>query len=301
MNEQPKGRTLSKQRLQLDHFELDVPYSQGTKQLDRVQAVNLSLPEGDPLAGQPLRMTIFNAELKTFVRGKANIVADVEEKPRPDKPEYGPDRTIVQVYDDQGNPVSRKQPGGGGGYQRRSLEDDLALEAVKRLSIEGQTSVAQVGERLGDILKVPSAEWPRHGLDEVTWKRVLAKYWKAVEKGLDNYLAEPAPRQAAKPAAAGPGKPAQGPQERQGTAGTSAAVSKDNQPPSDPVKHVGDLLTRAGKLKPPVTREDLVVALGIHDPKEIKDLEAAWKKAQEISAKKAKPADPNDPEGLFDK
>jgi len=276
MNDKPKGTTLSKQRLQLDHFEIDVPYSQGTKSLDRVQAVNLSLPDDNPLAGKPLRMTIFNQELKTFVRGKSTIVADVEERPRPES-EYGPDRTIVQVYDDQGNPVSRKQPGGGGGYQRRSLEDDLVLEGVKRLSIEGQTAIAQVGERLADILKVPSAEWGRHGLDEETWKRILGKYWKAVEKGLDNYLAPP-PTTAA--------KPPQAAQDKRQAADKPAAVSTDKPPAAEPIKHAGDLLTRAAKLEPPVTRDDLVVALGITDLTEIKDLQAAWKKAQEISAAK---------------
>jgi hypothetical protein len=47
-------------------------------------------------------------------------------------------------------------------------------------------------------------------------------------------------------------------------------------------------MTRAGKLKPPVSPKEITSALGINDPKEIKDLEAAWKKAQEISAAKFK-------------
>lgn len=283
MNDKPKGTTLSKQRLGIDNVEIDVPYSQGTKQLDRIHAANLSLPEDNPLHGKPLRFTVFNGELKTFIRGKNSIVADVEERPRPES-EYGPDRTIVQVYDDQGQPVSRKQPGGGGGGWKRSLEDDLALEAFKRVSIEGQTAVAQVGERLGDILKVPPAEWPRFGLDEATWKRVLAKYWKAVEKGLDNYLA-PTPT-VSKPASA-PGSPSRKAQDGQGTAQPPAQVSSDQGKAEAPsFKNFGELLTRANKLSPPVSRAELMGALGLKEGSPAPNLAEAWKKAQAISAGK---------------
>jgi len=288
MADRPKGTTLSKQRLQLDHFELDVPYSQGTKQLDRVQAVNLSLPEGDPLANKPLRMTIFNQELKTFVRGKGSIIADVEERPRPES-DYGPDRTIVQVYDDQGQPVSRKQPGGGGGSWKRSLEDDLALEGVKRLSIEGQTAIAQVGNLLTCQSDVNLEEL---ALDPETWARILGKYWKAVEQSLDNFLAGPTKTTAAKPAQATAAKPDQRPPGQRQAAPPSAEVSKDPPPPANPVKHVGDLLTRAGKLVPPVNPAEVATACGVTRPDELKDLEAAWKKVQAYSKKKANPSDP---------
>lgn len=283
MAEQTKPRMIPKQRLEIVNIEIDVPYSQGAKQLDRVQAVNLSLPEGDPLAGKPLRMTIFNAELKPFIRGKKGIVADIEERPR-DNSDYGPDRTIVQAYDDQGQPVSRKQ-GGGGGYQRRSLEDDLALEAVKRRSIEGQTAVAQVGALLTSQTDVNLEEL---ALAAEAWARILGKYWKAVERGLDNYLADPpAKTQAEKLADRKPPATRQRPQEGQGTASRPAADPKPTAPPTDPIKHVGDLLTRASKLKPPVLPPALCQAFQVGDVKEIKDLEAAWKKAQEISKARA--------------
>ncbi len=293
MNEKPKGTTLSKQRLGIDNVEIDVPYSQGTKQLDRIHAANLSLPEGDPLAGKVLRFTVFNGELKTFIRGKKEVVADVEERPRPDS-EYGPDRTIVQVYDDQGQPVSRKQPGGGGGGWKRSLEDDLALEAVKRVSIEGQTAVAQVGALVLAI--VQGAKLEGVGLDLDTFKRVEAKYWKAVEKGLDNFLA--APKTQPRPAP-GPGTTSSKAQDGQGAAQKPAQVSTGQATEQAPeFKNIGQVFTAAGKLKPPVTSAELLKAFSAKEPSQL-DLKATWKKAQEISAGKKKPADPNDPEGLF--
>ena len=291
MNERPKGTTISKQRLSITNVEMDVPYSQGTKQLDRVHAVNLSLPEGDPLAGKDLRLTIFNGDLKTFVRGKAAIVADIEERLRPDSA-YGPDRTITQVYDDQGQPVSRKQGGGGGGYQRRSLEDDIILENVKRRSIEGQTGMAQVGLALtcptpldGDTL----------GIHEEDWKRILGKYWQAVEKSLDNFLDQPTKTQAAEATTATPRKAPDKPPGQQQAAAKPAAVAKDPPTNPDPVKHVGDLLTRAGKLTPPVNPAEVATACGVTRTFEIKDLEACWTKVQAYSKKKADPS-----EGLFD-
>ncbi len=266
MTEEPKGKTLSKQHLEIVHYEADVPYSQGTKALDRVQAVNLSLADDDPLAGKTLRMTIFNGDLKTFVRGKSHITADIEERPRQDNPEYGPDRTIVQVYDN-GEPVSRKK--GGGQYQRRSLEDDLALEAFKRVSIEGQTSVAQVG-----ALLAVGANFEKAGLTPEAWGRILLKYWKAVEKGLDNYLAEP---KAPAP------KPDQRPQNQKSAPEKPTQVSKDTETENGAFKNFGEVLTRASKLKPPVTRAELMKTLELTEGQSPTDLAAAWSKAEELS------------------
>jgi len=270
MSEKPQTKQLSKQRLAIQHMELDVPYSQGTKFLDRVQAVNMSLPDGDPLTGKPLRMTIFNKAVKDFVRGKTDIVADVEERTRPDS-EYAPDRTIVQVYEDNGEPVSKKQ---GGGY-RRSLEDDLALEAVKRRSIEGQTAVAQVGA----LLMGKDVDGESLGIDEDTWFRILGKYWKAVEKGLDNYLegttpVAPIPR----PLQGGPdnaGKAVQKTQGGQQGGLLPEKVSEDGDVNEAPVKHVGDLLTRANNIG--VSRAEVTEVLGM-EAKDVGDLNEAWKK-----------------------
>lgn len=290
MNDKPKGRLIPKQKLEIVNAELDVPYSQGTKFLDRVQAVNLSLADGDPLAGKPLRMTIFNQSVKTFVRGKTHVVADVEERDRPDS-EYGPDRTIVQAYDEEGKPVSTKQGGGGGGYQRRSLEDDLALEAFKRVSIEGQTAVAQVGAAL-----ISPWAFDKAGITEEDWKRIVGKYWKAVEKGLDNYLAAP------KPAAPAPAA-RQTPQGQRQPTEKPDQVSSDQASAEASFKNLGELLTAAAKLKPPVTRAEILGACHATEPSQL-DLKEAWKKAQAISAgkadsEKARSPDPNDPDGLF--
>jgi hypothetical protein len=295
MNDKPKGRTLSKQKLEIVHLDMDVPYSQGTKLLDRVQAKNWSLPETDPLYDKALRHTIFKDELKTFIRGKENIVADVEERDRPES-EYGPDRTIVQVYDDQGQPVSRPQAKGGGAY-RRPVEDDMKLEAFKRVSIEGQASIIQVGAFLVASISAPepnAVTLEDMNITAEDLKRIVGKYWQAVEKGLDNYLKEsladilkefPAvgvPRPDTKP-----GNARQKPQDGQGAAEKPAKVSSAAGPPPPPeFKNIGELLTAAGKLKPPVTRAEILGACQVKEPAQITDLKGAWQKAQVISGAK---------------
>jgi len=266
-------RLLPKRNLEIVHAEIDVPYKQNTKYLDRVQAKDWSLPDNSPLAGKPLRMTIFSDTLKHYVRGKTNIIADVEERDRPDS-EYGPDRTIVQVYDEEGEPVSKKNRGGGGGNYRWSLEDDLALEMVKRRSIEGQTAIAQVGQVLTSPSDIPGEDL---GIDEEGWKRVLGKYWAAVEKGLDNYLDD---------SPITPSKAPDSAQDKRQPPSRGEAVSNDQPADSEPIKHVGDLLTRSSKLNPPVKRDDLLIACNVSDPSEIVDLEAAWKLARGISETK---------------
>lgn len=264
-----------KQQLEIVQVQDPKPYSSGTKFLLPVMAKNLSLQEGDPGHGKAWKYTVFNADLKEYIlklEVGARFLADLEERERPDS-EYGPDRNIVQIYVD-GKPVSQKT-GGGGGWRGRSLEDDLVLEHVKRRSIEGQTAIAQVGLALTCPTPIPAEAL---GIDGEGWFRILGKYWQAVEKSLDNFLANPP-------------KPVQKPQDKQGKAETSETVGNDSTPITDPIKHVGDLLTRAGKLKPPIARDELCVGLNINDPKEIKDLEAAWKTAQELSATKAKQPD----------
>ena len=146
---------------------------------------------------------------------------------------------------------------------------------MKRRSIEGQTAIAQVGLALTCPTPIPAEAL---GIDDEGWFRILDKYWKAVEKSLDNFLADPP-------------KPVQKSQDSRQGAETSEKVAKDSTPLTAPIKHVGDLLTRALNLKPPVTREELCVSMSINNPSEIKDLEAAWKTAQELSATKAKAPD----------
>lgn len=291
MADRPKGTTFPKQQLDIVKYEADVPYGNQGKALDRINAKNLSLAEGDPLIGKTLRYTVFNPDLKTFLRGQGEgtrVFCDIEERDRPDS-EYGPDRTVVQAYQD-GQPVSQRK--GGGGYSqspetiRLKADLDLVLEGVKRLSIEGQTAIAQVGTILTSPTPVPGEDL---GIDEEGWNRILAKYWQAVEKSLDNFLADVPKTQAKKPTDDKPTKTRQRPQDNQQAPSKPAAVSTDKPPVGDPIKHVGDLLTRALNLDPPVTREDLLVALGKKDPSEfMADLEGAWKTAQEISASKAK-------------
>jgi hypothetical protein len=279
------GHVFPKQQLEIVQAPTEKPYGTSGKTLVTLNAKNNSLFEGDPLIGKALKYTAFNISLKAYIlklKVGTCFLADIEERDRPNS-EYGPDRNIIQIYVEN-KPISVKK-GSGGGF-RRSLEDDLALEAVKRRSIEGQTAVAQVG----NFLTCPTPiEFDDLEISKEDWTRILRKYWKAIEKSLDNYLdlkteyldvttfGGPKATYAVLPTAH---EDAQG---KRQAAAPPAIVSDDTLPTSDPIKHAGDLLTRALKLKPPVTREDLCVAFGINDPSEIADLESAWEAAQELS------------------
>jgi len=275
------NRVFPKQQLEIVQVQEPKSYSGGAKFLLPVMAKNLSLEEKDPLRGKSLKYTVFNNDLQDHIKGLAvgtRFLCDLEEHERPDS-EYGPDRNIVQVYVN-GQPVSKKKGGGGYGKSpeivRLEHELDLVLEGVKRRSIEGQTAIAQVGNVLACPTPIPGEAL---GIEEEGWFRILGKYWQAVEKSLDVFLAEPKTQ--------GPApKPDQRAQDKQGKAETSEKVTKDTPPSTDPIKHVGDLLTRSLKLKPPVTREDICVGQNVNDPCELKDLEAAWKFAQAFSATK---------------
>lgn len=263
-----KATVFPRQQLEIVKVHEEKAYAGGSKSLLPVNATNLSLPEGDPLRGKSLKYTIFNQDLKTFVQGQAvgaRFLCDIEERERPES-EYGPDRNIVQIYQD-GKPVSVKKPGGGYGKSpeivRLEHELDLELEGVKRRSIEGQTAMNQVGNVLTTPTLIPGEDL---GIDEEGWHRVVGKYWQAVERSLDNFLAD------------------QRPQDSKRGVEKAAAVSEVTPPVTDPIKHAGDLFTRAGKLDPPVGRFELIAALSVNEPSEIADLEAAWKMAQEMSA-----------------
>ena len=270
------NRVFPKQQLEIVQVQEPKSYSGGSKFLLPVMAKNLSLMEGDAGRGKSWKYTVFNQALQDHIKGLAvgaRFLCDIEERDRPDS-EFGPDRNIVQIYVD-GKPVSQKG-GGGGGFRGRSLEDDLVLEGVKRRSIEGQTAIAQVGNFLTCPTPIPGEDL---GLDEGQWSRILGKYWQAVERGLDNYLAEPKTQVPAP-------KRDQRAQDTNSEGDKGQKVSNDKQPTTDPILHVGDLFSRAQKLKPPVTRNELVAAMNVKEITEIKDLEAAWKKAQEISKSK---------------
>lgn len=279
--ERPKGTTFPKQQLEIVKYEAAVPYGTAGKILDRMNAKNLSLQEGDPLRDKPLRYSIFNADLKNHLAALdvgARFLADIEERERPDS-DYGPDRSIVQVYQN-GQPVSVKK---GGGYGKSPeiirLEHQLALEleGVKRRSIEGQTAIAQVGNMLtcptmidGEVL----------GINQDEWVRVLGKYWRAVEKSLDTFLEEPtsAPTYRQKPQ----NKPEAPPTVDQ----QWKDLDREKDGNEEPIKHVGDLFTKASKLDPPVGRAELLGWLGKTESEPLGDLQQAWEEAKKLSATK---------------
>ena len=264
-------------------------------------AKDLSLEHGGPLVDKHLRFVAFNQSLQDFVKALKPddlFKVDYEEQEREGQPDYPPDRTVVQIYKADGTPVLVNPQGGfKGGFQGRSPESirleyslKAQIENQERVSIEGQTAIAQVGEMMRSTVSVPSV-----GLSQEEYEKLLKKYWKAVEKGLDAYLAAKpleikAPPPAAVPANA-PGKP----QDGQGTGQKPAAVSSVAPPPNAPpaaneppavFENIGKLLTAAGKLKPPVTRAELLQVYRVTDPAQIKDLAEAWRKVQDISKAK---------------
>lgn len=257
-------KTFPKQQLEIVQVQEVKSYSGGAKFLLPVMAKNLSLDEKDPLRDKPLKYTVFNQELQDHIKPLAvgaRFLSDIEERDRPDS-EFGPDRNIVQIYVD-GKPVSKKA--GGGGYRGRTLEEDIILENLKRRSADGQTAITQVGLALTCPTPIPGEDL---GIDEEDWSRIVGKYWQAVEKSLDNFLAEPT---------GGPMPEArQRPQDKQENADKPAAVSKDPPPPSGKVQHVGDFMTRCKNMDPPLSRTDICTIFSVKDPAEIPDLDAAW-------------------------
>lgn len=181
MNEQLKAITIPKQQLEIISYEKDHPYGTSGGKLDRVTAKNLSLKEGDPQIGKALLYVIFNADLKAYLAPKGaagfRFMADIEEKPS-NRPEYPINRQVVQVYDN-GEPVSRKKQGGSYGKS----PDTIRLEHELAMELE---AVRQVGAL---ICAPANVALP---IDKEAWQRITAKYWRVVERGLDNYMGEQA-------------------------------------------------------------------------------------------------------------
>jgi len=279
-----QGHIFPKQQIEIVQVLEPKGYGTAGKELLPVMAKNLSLQEGDPLVGKSLKYTVFNQALQDHIKPLepgARFLADLEERDRPDS-QYGPDRNINQIYVD-GKPVSQKQGFGGGGWKGRSLEDDLALERMKNRSIEGQSAMDQVGLVLTGKNPIENDDM---GLDDETWNRILGKYWQAVEKSLDNFLAQPTKTQAAKATTPTTAKADQRPPGGPQKAATPATVSKDQPPNPDPVKHVGDLLTRANKIG--VNAAQVAEFLGVEEVKNVGDLNKAWATIQTKAAEAGK-------------
>lgn len=272
MTTDTEKRTLAKRKLELTAPVTPKPYGpDGAKTLWKFGAIDRSLPEDHARAGKAIGFTTFSVSLKDHLEGLtqgAIFVGDYEVKPRPDS-DYGPDITLIQIWAD-GKPVHQKGGGGGRGGYGRSLADDLALEAVKRRSIEAQTAVIQVGEMM-------RSEHPSMAdLSPPDAFRIQGKFWNIVERMLDNYL------NGSGPAPTGQKAPQTQPEGRQRAPASKATPSDPTPQPAasdtadEPVKNVGDLLTRAHNLKPPMTPQQVLDALQIGAFDGIEDLNRAW-------------------------
>jgi hypothetical protein len=264
------------------------------------------LEHGTALVDKPLRFVAFHESLQTFVKGLApNAIfsVDYEEKAREDNPDYPPDRTIVQIYKADGSPVYVDQnrgggfqgKGGGGSYGRtpESVRLEYSLKAqienMTRVSIEGQTAVAQAGALILAIAQGAKAEGI--GIDLVAFKRIETKYWQAVEKGLDALIAAKPLVITAPPAAA----PRQAGQQAPATApaGSSAPAQAPPPPAWPALKNAGELMTRAAKYKIP--SKDTLAIIGVKEASEIKNFDIAWAKIA-TEKKIAPPAGTDDPD-----
>jgi hypothetical protein len=279
-------------------------YGQKGKSLLPFTAKDLSLEHGGPLVDKHLRFVAFNQVLQDFVKTlKPDEIfkVDYEEQEREGQPDYPPDRTVVQIYKADGTPVLVNPQGfNKGGFQGRSPESirleyslKAQIENQERISIEGQTAINQIGLVLFNPAhdKMPQSFIQ---LNEAERTRLIEKYWKAVEKALDAYLAAKPLEIKAPPPAAVPANTPGKAQDGQGKDQKPAAVSSVTTPPDAPpaaneppvFENIGKLLTAAGKLKPPVTRAELLQVYKVTDPAQIKDLGDAWRKVQDISKAK---------------
>jgi hypothetical protein len=288
------GTLFSKQQLEIIKYQGDIKYGppENNKSLDRVIAKNLSLAQDDPLYGREINHTIFKESLKEFLSSQKagfRFIADVEETERLDKPEMGPNRTIIQVYDN-GQPIAKSFKGGG--FQGRNpeiikLEYSLKAEIAQneRVSAEGRLAIEQVGKLL-ERKEVPEF------LSLEDLKKMVVKYYRYLDKSIDALLAlQPLEMKPSAQNLIGNTKQnsVEKPQNKQEPPDSAEAVSND-QKPDKPLEfqNVGQLFTAASKLKPPVTRAEILRIEKVTDPSDIKNLADAYRRAVDVIKAKAK-------------
>ena len=243
-----EAKKFAKRKLELIEVRLERAFGKEGKTLLPVTARDLSLPKDDPLFGTGIEFVIFISALKEHMTSTPTkvIIADYEERPS-NNPEYGPNRSIQQIYIN-GEPVSKKKMGYGKSAEIVRLENEL-----KARSIEATVAVKEIGMILRgdkDVLQL--------SIDQESFTKISDKYWKAINTMLDNYLKAPQKPPVRQPA-------------------VSAPVSDGL------IKNVGDLLTRASKLNPPKTKADVLSILSLGQMSEIPNLNAAWKVVQGVN------------------
>ena len=241
-------KKFAKRNLEIIDIKPERGFGQDNKTLLPLMARDLSLPKDDPLYDKGLEFVIFISVLKEYMTSTPTkvIIADYEERPS-NNPEYGPNRSIQQIYVN-GEPVSRKKMGYGKSAEIVRLENEL-----KARSIEATVAVKEIGMILRgdkDILGL--------GIDVENFAKISNKYWQAINTMLDNYLKAPQKPPARQPVP------------------MSAPVSDGL------IKNAGDLLTRASKLDPPKSPADVLTILSVGRMSEIPDLDVAWKVIQGV-------------------
>ena len=246
-------KKLSKRNLEIIEVRPEKEFGQDGKKLLPLMARDLSLPQDDPLSGKGIDFVIFISALKDYMTSTPTKVIIVDYEERPNKnPEYGPNRSIQQIYVN-GEPVSRKKQGWGKSAEIVRLENEL-----KARSIEATVAVKEIGL----LIREASTNGQVIDPNDKRLNRIIDKYWQTVELMLDNYTKPPVKRTERPPA-------------RQ--------PAKTASPDEGLIKNAGDLLTRASKLNPPVSTAEILSMFSVNKVTDITDLDKAWETIQGLT------------------
>jgi hypothetical protein len=279
-----------KRKLQIIKIFADKPFGDQGKTLLPIQAKDLSFSEDSPLLDKVLTFNIFNPDLKAYVQAlipnlgpNTVITVDYSEPIPKEGDDWIPARAITQIYGDDGQPIAARKKQGGFGKSpeivRLEHELDMNLENTRRVSIEGQKAIEQVGE----IVRMEIARPVLSAIEGSDWERVANKYWQAIELMLDRFIESiDGTRQMVKSEVQ-----AQLPLEAKATAPQDAKLAKKNENATDTIKNAGDLLTRAAHLEPSVSRAEVLEVCSVNDVKEITNLNEAWQNIKKYSKSKS--------------
>jgi hypothetical protein len=167
----------NKQELEIDNVYPEKPYGNANGKLVKFSALNLTSPGIESTLGKPQIFTVFIPELQSHIKvlsAKAHVIADVQERESQNK-EYAPDRVITQIYVND-KPVF---------FTRTQMRPwQKPVESQDQRSVEARAAMFEVGSYIrviDDDVILPDCI-----------KRCVEKYWRAVERSLDNFLDTPA-------------------------------------------------------------------------------------------------------------
>jgi hypothetical protein len=166
---------LNKQALEITQVYPEKPYGNANGRLIKFTAVNLTSPGTEP---KPFMFTVFIPELQSHIKtlpALARIIVDIQERESQNK-EYAPDRVITQIYVDDKPLFFTKT-------QTRTWGKPVEPQDFR--SVEARAAMFEVGSYIR-VFDCDTELSPR-------LKKIVEKYWMAVERSLDNFLDIPVP------------------------------------------------------------------------------------------------------------